>query len=108
MISRPRSSAVIAGPEKRKRLLNPRERRIVAHHEMGHAIVAMALPTSDPIKKVSIIPRGVGALGYTMQMPTEDRYLMTRSELLDRMTVLAWGTSGGDVDFSRGDDGRRR
>jgi len=82
---------VIAGPEKRKRLLNPRERRIVAYHEMGHAIVAMALPDADPIKKVSIIPRGVGALGYTMQMPTEDRYLMSRTELLNRMTVLLGG-----------------
>lgn len=82
---------VLAGPEKRKRLLNPRERRIVAYHEMGHAIVAMALPDTDPIKKVSIIPRGLGALGYTMQMPTEDRYLMTRTELLNRMTVLLGG-----------------
>jgi cell division protease FtsH len=58
---------------------------------MGHAIVAMALPDVDPIRKVSIIPRGLGALGYTMQMPTEDRYLMTRTELLDRMTVLLGG-----------------
>jgi cell division protease FtsH len=82
---------VIAGPEKRNRILNPRERRIVAYHEMGHAIVAMALPSVDPIKKVSIIPRGLGALGYTMQMPTEDRYLMTRTELLERMTVLLGG-----------------
>ncbi len=82
---------VVAGPEKRKRLLNPNERRIVAHHEMGHAIVAMALPNTDPIKKVSIIPRGIGALGYTTQMPTEDRYLLTRTELLDRMTVLLGG-----------------
>ena len=82
---------VVAGPEKRKRLLNPRERRIVAHHEMGHAIVAMAFPDADLVKKVSIIPRGMGALGYTMQMPAEDRYLMTRSELLNRMTVLLGG-----------------
>ncbi|WP_330083296.1 ATP-dependent zinc metalloprotease FtsH [Methylocystis iwaonis] len=82
---------VLAGPEKRKRILNPRERRIVAYHEMGHAIVAMALPDVDAIKKVSIIPRGLGALGYTMQMPTEDRYLMTRTELLHRMTVLLGG-----------------
>lgn len=82
---------VVAGPEKRKRLLNPHERRIVAHHEMGHAIVAMALPDTDLVKKVSIIPRGVGALGYTLQMPAEDRYLMTRSELINRMTVLLGG-----------------
>ena len=81
----------IAGPEKRKRLLNPHEREIVAYHEMGHAIVAMAVPGADPIKKVSIIPRGMGTLGYTMQMPTEDRYLMSRTELLNRMTVLLGG-----------------
>jgi len=81
----------IAGPEKRKRLLNPHEREVVAFHEMGHAIVAMALAGADPIKKVSIIPRGMGALGYTMQMPTEDRYLMSRTELLNRMTVLLGG-----------------
>jgi cell division protease FtsH len=90
---------IIAGPEKRKRLLNPRERRIVAHHEMGHAIVAMALPDTDPIKKVSIIPRGMGALGYTMQMPIEDRYLMTRTELLNRMTVLLGGRAAEMVVF---------
>jgi cell division protease FtsH len=82
---------VIAGPEKRKRLLNPQERSIVAFHEMGHAIVAMALPGTDAVKKISIIPRGLGVLGYTMQMPTDDRYLMTRSELADRMAVLLGG-----------------
>lgn len=82
---------ILAGPEKRKRILNPREKRIVAYHEMGHAIVAMALPDVDPIKKVSIVPRGLGALGYTMQMPTEDRYLMTRTELMNRITVLLGG-----------------
>ena len=96
---------VIAGPEKRKRLLNPRERRIVAHHEMGHAIVAMALPDTDPIKKVSIIPRGMGALGYTMQMPTEDRYLMTRTELLNRMTVLLGGRAAEMVVFQEATTG---
>ncbi len=82
---------VVAGPEKRKRLLNPQERKIVAWHEMGHAIVAMALPSTDVVKKISIIPRGLGVLGYTMQMPTDDRYLMTRSELADRMAVLLGG-----------------
>ena len=96
---------VIAGPEKRNRLLNPRERRIVAFHEMGHAIVAMALPNCDPIKKVSIIPRGIGALGYTMQMPTEDRYLMSRSELLDRMTVLLGGRAAEMVVFNEATTG---
>src|SRR3954466_15073849 len=70
---------LIAGLEKRNRVLNPTERRIVAHHEMGHAIVAMALAGTDPVHKISIIPRGVGALGYTIQRPTEDRFLMTRA-----------------------------
>jgi cell division protease FtsH len=96
---------ILAGPEKRKRILNPRERRIVAHHEMGHAIVAMALPEVDPIKKVSIIPRGLGALGYTMQMPTEDRYLMTRSELVDRMTVLLGGRAAEMLVFNEATTG---
>jgi len=72
---------IVAGLEKRNRLLNAKEREIVAYHEMGHALVAMALPGSDPVHKVSIIPRGAGALGYTIQRPTEDRFLMTRVEL---------------------------
>ncbi|GAA0574109.1 ATP-dependent zinc metalloprotease FtsH [Craurococcus roseus] len=82
---------IIAGLEKRNRLLNPREREIVAHHEMGHALVALALPGADPVHKVSIIPRGVGALGYTIQRPTEDRFLMTREELEHKMMVLLGG-----------------
>jgi cell division protease FtsH len=82
---------IVAGLEKRNRLLNPREREIVAHHEMGHALVAFALPGVDPVHKVSIIPRGVGALGYTIQRPTEDRFLMTREELEDKMAVLLGG-----------------
>jgi cell division protease FtsH len=82
---------IVAGLEKRNRLLNPREREIVAFHELGHALVAMALPGVDPVHKVSIIPRGVGALGYTIQRPTEDRFLMTREELEKKMTVLLGG-----------------
>ena len=82
---------IIAGLEKRNRLLNPREREIVAHHEMGHAIVALSLPGTDPVHKVSIIPRGIGALGYTIQRPTEDRFLMTREELEQKMMVLLGG-----------------
>jgi len=82
---------IVAGLEKKNRLLNPREREIVAHHEMGHALVAMALPGVDPVHKVSIIPRGVGALGYTIQRPTEDRFLMTREELENKMAVLLGG-----------------
>jgi len=91
---------IVAGLEKRNRVLNPRERRIVAHHEMGHAMVAMALPGTDPVHKVSIIPRGVGALGYTIQRPTEDRFLMTREELDNKMAVLLGGRAAEDVIFS--------
>ncbi len=82
---------IVAGLEKRNRLLNAREREIVAHHEMGHALVALSLPGVDVVHKVSIIPRGVGALGYTIQRPTEDRYLMTREELENKMAVLMGG-----------------
>jgi cell division protease FtsH len=82
---------IVAGLEKRNRLLNPKEREIVAHHEMGHALVAMALPGVDPVHKISIIPRGIGALGYTIQRPTEDRFLMTREELENKMAVLLGG-----------------
>ncbi len=82
---------IVAGLEKRNRLLNPKEREIVAYHEMGHALVAMALPGVDQVHKVSIIPRGVGALGYTIQRPTEDRFLMTREELENKMAVLMGG-----------------
>ncbi len=82
---------IVAGLEKKNRLLNPREREIVAHHEMGHAFVGAALPGSDVVHKISIIPRGIGALGYTIQRPTEDRYLMTREELENKMAVLLGG-----------------
>jgi cell division protease FtsH len=82
---------IVAGLEKRNRLLNPAERRTVAHHEIGHALVALSLPGSDAVHKVSIIPRGIGALGYTLQRPLEDRYLMTREELQDRLCVLLGG-----------------
>jgi cell division protease FtsH len=82
---------IVAGLEKKNRVLNERERTVVAHHEMGHALVAMSLPGSDPVHKVSIIPRGIGALGYTIQRPTEDRFLMTREELENKMAVLLGG-----------------
>jgi cell division protease FtsH len=91
---------IIAGLERKTRLLNPREREIVAYHEMGHAIVATAIEGSDPVHKVSIIPRGIGALGYTIQRPTEDRYLMTRFELENRMAVLMGGRVAEHVVFS--------
>ncbi|MGZ8154682.1 MAG: ATP-dependent zinc metalloprotease FtsH [Burkholderiales bacterium] len=90
---------IVAGLEKKNRLLNPREREIVAYHEMGHALLAMATKGADPVHKVSIIPRGVGALGYTIQRPTEDRYLMTREELENKMTVLLGGRAAEHVVF---------
>jgi cell division protease FtsH len=90
---------MVAGLEKKNRVLNETERRVVAHHEMGHAMVAMALPGTDPVHKISIIPRGVGALGYTIQRPTEDRFLMTRSELENKMAVLLGGRAAEEVIF---------
>jgi len=90
---------MVAGLEKKNRVLNELERRVVAHHEMGHAIVAMALPGTDLVHKVSIIPRGVGALGYTIQRPTEDRFLMTREELENKMAVLLGGRAAEEVIF---------
>jgi len=82
---------IVAGLEKKNRVLSAREREIVAYHEMGHALVALALPGTDTVHKVSVIPRGIGALGYTIQRPTEDRYLMQREELEDKIAVLLGG-----------------
>ena len=103
---------IVAGLEKRNRLLNPKEREIVAYHEMGHALVALALPGVDPVHKVSIIPRGIGALGYTIQRPTEDRFLMTREELENKMAVLLGGRAAelivfGHLSTGAADDLRR-
>jgi cell division protease FtsH len=92
---------IVAGLEKKNRLLNPDERKAVAYHEMGHALVAMSLPGTDPVHKVSIIPRGIGALGYTIQRPTEDRYLMTRRELEHKMMVLLGGRAAEHVVFNQ-------
>lgn len=82
---------IVAGLEKRNRVLNPQERLAVAHHEMGHALVAMAIPDGDTVHKVSIVARGIGSLGYTLQRPTEDRYLMTHVELERKICVLLGG-----------------
>jgi cell division protease FtsH len=103
---------IVAGLEKRNRLLNPKEREIVAYHEMGHTLVALALPGVDPVHKVSIIPRGIGALGYTIQRPTEDRFLMTREELEDKMAVSLGGRAAelmvfGHLSTGAADDLRR-
>jgi cell division protease FtsH len=82
---------VIAGLQKKTRVMSAKEKQTIAYHESGHAIVAELVPGADPVAKISIIPRGVAALGYTQQLPTEDRYLMTRSELLARIHVLLGG-----------------
>ncbi len=100
---------VVAGLEKKHRLLNPIERRAVACHELGHALVARCLPGSDSVHKISIIPRGIGALGYTIQRPTEDRYLMTRTELENKMAVLLGGRASeaaliGEISTGAADD----
>src|SRR5438128_3650770 len=88
---------VIGGLERKSRVLSEKERDIVAHHEIGHALVATSLPQADPVHKVTIIPRGVGALGATYQLPLEDRYLLTRSELEDRIAVLLGGRAAEEV-----------
>ena len=90
---------IVAGLEKKNRLLNPHEREVVAHHEMGHTLVALSIPGSDKVHKVSIIPRGIGSLGYTIQRPTEDRFLMTRAELDNKMAVLLGGRAAEHIIF---------
>ncbi len=82
---------VIAGLEKKNRVLNPKEKERVAHHEVGHALMALSIPGADAVQKISIIPRGIAALGYTLQLPTEDRFLMTKSELENKIAVLLGG-----------------
>ncbi len=91
---------IVAGLEKRNRVMSDQERRTVAVHEMGHALVAMVLPGTDPVHKISIIPRGIGALGYTLQRPTEDHYLARRSELENRLAVLFGGRAAEAVVFT--------
>jgi cell division protease FtsH len=90
---------VVAGLEKKNRILNEKEKEIVAYHESGHALVAASVPNADPVHRISIIPRGIAALGYTLQLPTEDRYLMTRSELLDKLAVLFGGRVAEEIVF---------
>jgi cell division protease FtsH len=90
---------IVAGLEKKNRLLVPHEREVVAYHEMGHTLVALSLPGSDAVHKVSIIPRGIGSLGYTIQRPTEDRFLMTRAELENKMSVLLGGRAAEQLIF---------
>jgi cell division protease FtsH len=87
----------MAGPERRSRLISDGEKRVIAYHEGGHALVAHALPNTDPVHKISIIPRGLAALGYTMQLPLEDRYLLSREELLDKMAGLMGGRAAEEI-----------
>ena len=90
---------IVAGLEKKNRLINPEERKVVAYHEMGHALVALSLPGTDPVQKISIIPRGIAALGYTMQVPTEDRFLMKKTELLNKIASLLGGRAAEGIVF---------
>jgi cell division protease FtsH len=90
---------VVAGLEKKNKLINPHERRVVAYHESGHAIVGHLTPGADPVQKVSIIPRGIGALGYTLQTPLEDRFLMSRSELMGKIKGLLGGRAAEELVF---------
>jgi cell division protease FtsH len=90
---------MVAGLQKKSRVMNPREKKTIAYHESGHALVAELVPGADPVSKISIIPRGVAALGYTQQLPTEDRYLLTRSELLARLHVLLGGRVAEEMVF---------
>ena len=88
---------VVAGLEKKNRIINPKEKKIVAYHELGHAIVAMSLPGTDPVQKITVIPRGIAALGYTMQVPTEDRFLMSKTELENKIATLLGGRAAEEI-----------
>jgi cell division protease FtsH len=90
---------IVAGLEKKNRLINKKEREIVAYHEVGHALVALSLPGTDPVRKISIVPRGVAALGYTLQVPTEDRFLMSKTELLNKIAVALGGRAAEEIQF---------
>jgi len=97
----------VAGLEKKSRVITQKEREIVSCHESGHAIVASVLPHADPVRRVSIIPRGIAALGYTIQLPTEDRYLLTKSEILDRIAVMLGGRAAEEIIFGETSTGAR-
>ena len=90
---------VMAGPERKSRLISDREKKIIAYHETGHAIVAKILPGADPVHKISIIPRGHAALGYTLQLPEEDRFLVSKSELMNRISILLSGRVSEEIVF---------
>ena len=90
---------VIAGPARKSRVISPREKKIIAYHEVGHAIVSTVLPHADPVHRISIIPRGYRALGYTLQLPHEDRYLVSKQEMLDRITAILGGRAAEEIVF---------
>ncbi|RKX47839.1 MAG: cell division protein FtsH [Thermotogae bacterium] len=90
---------VIAGPARKSRVISPKEKRIIAYHEVGHAIVSTILPNADPVHRISIIPRGYKALGYTLQLPVEDKYLVTKNEILDKITALLGGRAAEEIVF---------
>jgi cell division protease FtsH len=90
---------VIAGPERKNVIISDKEKKVVAYHESGHALVARFLPNTDPVHKISIIPRGGAALGYTLQLPTEDRYLISKQELMTRLAVLLGGRVAEEIVF---------
>jgi cell division protease FtsH len=96
---------VVAGLEKRNRVLNKMEKERVAYHEVGHALVALSFPGADPIQKISIIPRGIASLGYTLQLPTEDRFLMTKTELENKIAVLLGGRIAEELIFGEASTG---
>jgi cell division protease FtsH len=98
---------VIAGLEKKNRVLNKAEKERVAHHEIGHALVSLSLPGSDEVQKISIIPRGVAALGYTLQLPTEDRFVITKSELENKIAVYLGGRVAEEIIYQEISTGAR-
>ncbi|MBK1813091.1 ATP-dependent zinc metalloprotease FtsH [Clostridium sp. YIM B02505] len=91
---------IIAGKEKKDRILSPKEKRIVAFHEVGHALVAALLKNTDPVHKITIVPRTMGALGYTMQLPDEEKYLVSKDEMVDEITVMLGGRAAEEIEFN--------
>lgn len=91
---------IIAGKEKKDRILSPKEKRIVAFHEVGHALVSALLKNTDPVHKITIVPRTMGALGYTLQLPTEEKYLVTKDEMMDQITVMLGGRAAEEIEFN--------
>ena len=107
MISTKLLTGLLLVYKKKSRVMSPKEKKTVAYHESGHALVAELVPGADPVSKISIIPRGIAALGYTQQTPTEDRYLLTRSELLARIHVLLGGRVAEEMIFNDASTGRQ-